>query len=67
MHFQGVRLAYIALDLTITVAKRHRKQCSVAFVLMNNTWAHDITGALTVPVLMQYIDIGAPTAHPAYA
>jgi hypothetical protein len=63
MHFQGVSLADIALDLTATVAKRRRKQCSMAFVLMNNTWACDITGALTVPVLMQYIDIWECLQH----
>jgi hypothetical protein len=45
------------------VAKRRHKQRSVAFVLANNAWAHDITGALTMLMLMQYIDLWERLQH----
>jgi hypothetical protein len=39
------------------VAKRHRMPRSMASALVNNVWAHNITGALTVSVLTHYIDL----------
>jgi hypothetical protein len=59
----GAHLADIASDLTVAVASRHRKQCYVASALLNNNWTCDITGALTVPVLMQFIDVWERLQH----
>jgi hypothetical protein len=54
---QGTRVADIVQELMTTVAPRRRKRRSVACALCDNSWRRDITGALTVPVLLQYLDI----------
>jgi hypothetical protein len=54
---QDMRLADIALELRVVVAPRLHKRHLVACVLRDNSWTHDITGTLTVPVLLQYLDV----------
>jgi hypothetical protein len=54
---QGTCLADIALDLTAAVGAHQRKQRSVANALHNNNWTCDITDALTISVLLQYLDM----------
>jgi hypothetical protein len=38
-------------------SRRCRRRCIVAEVLQDHSWIQDITGALTVQVLMQYIEV----------
>jgi hypothetical protein len=57
LRLQGMRLADIASELRATVALRFHKRRSVACALRDNSWTRDITGALTVPILLQYLDV----------
>lgn len=50
------RLCAFAPKLFAAVSARGRKRC-VRDGLLNNTWARDITGALTVQVLLQYLRV----------
>jgi hypothetical protein len=54
---QGTCLADIALDLTVAVGAHHHKQRSVANAFHNNNWTRDITDALTISMLLQYLDM----------
>jgi hypothetical protein len=47
----------ISPDLAVAVAPRRRKHRLVASALLNNSWTRDITSALTLPVLVQYIEV----------
>jgi hypothetical protein len=55
--FQGARLADLAPDLVVAVSTTAKKHRTVASAMMDNAWIRDITGALTVPVIMQFIEI----------
>jgi hypothetical protein len=46
-----------APDLIAAIATRVRRTRMVAEALHDNTWIRDIPGALTVPVLVQYIEL----------
>jgi hypothetical protein len=54
---QGQCIADLAPDLLAVVPLTQRKQRSVASAITNGTWSQDILGPLTVPVLMQFLDI----------
>jgi len=51
----GHTLAEIAPNLFKTVPKRIVNRRTVAQALQNRSWVHDITGALTVEVLVDYL------------
>jgi hypothetical protein len=59
----GAGIQDVAQDLLAVVSTNRRRQRTVAKGLVNNTWAHDITGALTVPVLIQYLEIHQRLQH----
>jgi hypothetical protein len=46
-----------APDLVVVVSARIRKSRSVQSALQGNTWIRDITGALTIPAIIQYIHL----------
>jgi hypothetical protein len=50
----GACIAAFAPELFAAVAASRRRMRMVAQGLPNNAWIHDITGGLTVPVLIQY-------------
>jgi hypothetical protein len=50
-------LADIAPDLVAAASRHSRRQRTLAEALQDHAWIQDITGALTVQVLMQYIDV----------
>jgi hypothetical protein len=54
---QGQHLADLAPDLLAAVPAHRRKQRSVVAALHGDTWIRDITRALTIPLIMQYLDI----------
>jgi hypothetical protein len=53
----GYSIVEWALDLFVVVHLRHQKSKMVATALDQNAWLRDIVGALTLPVLLQYVDI----------
>jgi hypothetical protein len=44
-------------ELFRVVSARRWTQCMVVVALDNNSWIHDLTGPLTVPVIVQYIHL----------
>jgi hypothetical protein len=54
---EGARLADIAPDLVAASSRRGRRWRTVADALQDHSWIQDITRALTVRVLMQYIKV----------
>jgi hypothetical protein len=55
--FQGRYIADLAPELFAAVAPRRRRQCLVADALQDGAWIRGITGPLTVPVLIQYLEL----------
>ena len=53
----GCAIKEIAPALLATVPPKVQKQRTVAQGLLNRTWVKDITGALTVQVLVEYLQI----------
>jgi hypothetical protein len=51
----GQRLVDIAPDLVNAVPAWHKRQWLVADALNDMAWASNISGALTIPVLVQYV------------
>jgi hypothetical protein len=51
----GCSIADSASDLVQAVSRRTRSSRMVADTLQNEAWIRDITGPLTVPVLMQHV------------
>jgi hypothetical protein len=50
-------IADMAPDLLATVHPRRQNKRTVATALQQNAWLHDIVGTLTIPVLMQYVEV----------
>jgi hypothetical protein len=53
----GAHLANLVPDLVAATSKANRRCQTVASVLLNQSWVQDITDALTIPVIIQYIEI----------
>lgn len=53
----GYTLAELAPNLFRTVPKRTAKRRTVAQALQSRTWVGDIKGVLSVPVLLEYLQI----------
>jgi hypothetical protein len=53
----GKCIADLAPELIAAVAPRRWRQCLVADALHNGAWIRDLTGLLTVPVLIQYLEL----------
>jgi hypothetical protein len=53
----GACIAAFAPELFAAVAASRRRMRMVAQGLPNNAWIHDITRGLTVPVLIQYLEL----------
>ena len=53
----GISLQDMAPCLCNVVSTRVRAQCTVAQALTNNQWIRDISGALTVQVLIEYLQV----------
>jgi hypothetical protein len=51
----GQDLSTIVPDLVTTVPMRKRSSCMVASALDHNAWIADISGTLTVQVLLQFL------------
>jgi hypothetical protein len=45
------------LELLVTVNKRKQRTRMVQEALHNNAWIRDITGALTIPAIVQYLHL----------
>jgi hypothetical protein len=54
----GRSIQDFAPDLWAVVPKRFRCSRTVASALLGNTWICDIVGPYTVPVLVQYVQLG---------
>jgi hypothetical protein len=54
---QGKCVGEFAPELLVVVSPRHRRQRMVAQVLLNNAWIKDLIGPLTVPVLVQFLEL----------
>jgi hypothetical protein len=54
---QGAQLADLMLDLVNIVPASAKKRHIIATTLVNHSWIQDVTGVLTVPVILQYLDI----------
>jgi hypothetical protein len=52
----GRSIADIAPELAATVPSYRRNRRTVISALQHDAWISDITGTLTVPVIMQYLD-----------
>jgi hypothetical protein len=52
-----LRLTDLTPDLVSVVSTAAKKRRTVASALMNQAWIQDTTGALTIPVIAQYIEI----------
>jgi hypothetical protein len=53
----GQCIDHLAPDLLDAVPMTRRKQRSIAFAVADGAWTQDILGPLTIPVLMQFLDI----------
>jgi hypothetical protein len=53
----GTTLVSVYLELAATVPARLRREHTVASALNNNAWIKDVRGALTIPVLAQFIEL----------
>jgi len=54
---QGQSISDLAPCLSNTVGRQIKKRRTVAEVLQDNQWIRDISGALTVQVLLEYLYI----------
>jgi hypothetical protein len=54
---EGRRIAVFAPDLVDAVLRRIRRQRTVQQALHDAAWIADISGALTIPVLVQYLQL----------
>jgi hypothetical protein len=54
---EGCSIAHLAPELVAAVPKRRQKSRTVQSGLASNAWIDDVQGALTLPVLRQYLDI----------
>ncbi|WVZ93818.1 LOW QUALITY PROTEIN: hypothetical protein U9M48_039773 [Paspalum notatum var. saurae] len=54
---QGNSVAELAPNLVLAVSKKVRKRCTVSQALTDCRWVTDIRGALTFPVLIEYLRI----------
>jgi hypothetical protein len=50
-------------ELLAIVNKRRQHTRMVQEALHNNTWIRDITGALTIPAIMQYLQLRERIGH----
>jgi hypothetical protein len=55
--FEGKSLEEIAPDLVTTVSRHAVRSCRVASAMTNHTWITDITGVLSIPVLVQCLEL----------
>jgi hypothetical protein len=55
--FEGECICALAPDLTTAVTGRQWKRITVESALHSDEWLRDIQGVLTVPVLIQYIQL----------
>ena len=60
---QGASLLDLAPCLCNAVSERVRAKCTVAQALHNKQWIKDITGSLTVQVLLEYLQIWEQMQH----
>jgi hypothetical protein len=51
----GNHLSELASEVVIIVPAQRRRQLTVAVALSGMSWVRDIRGALTIPVLVQYV------------
>jgi hypothetical protein len=56
---QGQAIGDLFPQLAAAVQPRHRRSRRLSAALSGDAWVHDITGALTVPVLSQYLHLRA--------
>jgi hypothetical protein len=61
----GKCIEEIAPDLFQAVSRHARARHSVASTLQNQAWIRDISGALTIPVLIQYLNLKERLQHGA--
>jgi hypothetical protein len=54
---QGRSIEKVTPDLFAAVARRDHRSRTVAVVLTNHAWRRDITGPLTIPVLVQVLEL----------
>jgi hypothetical protein len=54
---EGARLADLAPDLVVAVSNNSRRRRTVASAMLNQAWVQDITGAPTILVIIQYIEL----------
>jgi hypothetical protein len=54
---EGARLADLAPDLVAAVSNNSRRRRTVASAMLNQAWVQDITGAPTILVIIQYIEL----------
>jgi hypothetical protein len=55
--FHNKCVGEFAPELLAVVSPRRRRQCTVAHALSNNDWIKDLTGPLTVPMLVQFLEL----------
>jgi hypothetical protein len=53
----GKGMEELAMDLVAVVPKRHRNRRTMRLALSGNAWLRDIAGPLTLPVLLQYVQV----------
>jgi hypothetical protein len=53
----GCSIAHLAPELVTTVSAHKQRQHLLASTLEGDAWIGDITGALTMPVLAQYLHV----------
>jgi hypothetical protein len=53
----GKCIADLMPDLAGTIPARRRRNCTVAYTMQGLAWIRDIKGALTVQVIMQYLQL----------
>jgi hypothetical protein len=51
----GQRLGSLALDLFAVINAQQRRRWQMVDALQGNAWIHDITEALSVPAIVQYL------------
>jgi hypothetical protein len=53
----GRSILDIAADLAAAVPSRRKNKLTVAAALQNDVWHRDITGALSIPILIQFLQV----------
>jgi hypothetical protein len=53
----GQTIASVAPNLVAVVTMRCQKSRTVQAALQGNVWIRDITGALTIPAIVQYLHL----------